>query len=249
MPAHEDPIEDLAQGTERLDRVLLHSAGVTARLTGLVQSHTQSRTRELRRGHRLNGKKLHRLSVSDPRVFVRQDERQAPNTALHLLLDCSGSMGGHRIQVALDATLALAIALERIPGVSRAVTAFPGVSGDDAFVSQMIRHGESARARARTFVDCHRGGTPMTGAIWFAAADLLARRENRKVILVVTDGDPDSRASTVDIVQKCTAAGVEVIGVGIGVYTAHLFPVGITINGVADLKTQLFQVAENLLIT
>ena len=31
----------------------------------------------------------------------------------------------------------------------------------------------------------------MTGALWYAAADLLSRREQRKVVLVLTDGSPD----------------------------------------------------------
>jgi cobalamin biosynthesis protein CobT len=79
----------------------------------------------------LSSNHVHRVSVSDCRVFVHKDHRIAPNTALHLLVDLSGSMVGGKDLVALEAAMALAHALEPIQGVSRAVTAFPGKHGED----------------------------------------------------------------------------------------------------------------------
>ena len=191
---------------------------------------------------------LHRVAVGDSRVFVRKEQRVAPNTAIHLLVDLSGSMAGGKDRVALDAALALALALEPISGVSAAVTAFPGLSGVDDRVTRILAHGERVSDRAGAFVQAGRGSTPMTGALWHAAADLLPRREERKVILVLTDGEPDDWDSAADIIGKAGVAGIELIGIGIQQDVDRLFPVAIRIDDIRDLKTELFRVAERLLL-
>jgi cobalamin biosynthesis protein CobT len=181
-------------------------------------------------------------------VFQRREERAAPNTAVHLLVDLSFSMAGGADRVALDAAMALALALEPLRGVSCAVTAFPGLHGSPTRVTRIQSHGERVRGRAGAFVQCARGGTPLTGALWYAAADLLARPQARKVLLTLTDGQPDDRASAADLVARATASGLEMIGVGIATGVEWLFPVAIRIDAIADLKQALFGVAERLLI-
>ena len=89
----------------------------------------------------------------------------------------------------------------------------------------------------------------MTGALWYAAADLIPRREERKVILTLTDGGPDDWNSAADMIAKATAAGIEMIGIGIQMDVRRLFPVAIRIASVADLKAELFRIAERLLLT
>jgi cobalamin biosynthesis protein CobT len=89
----------------------------------------------------------------------------------------------------------------------------------------------------------------MTGALWFAAADLLARRETRKVIITLTDGQPDDVRTAADLIERAGAAGIEMIGVGIAVDVGRLFPIAVRIDAVADLKTALFGIAEQLLLT
>ena len=235
-------------GQVALERVRAESAKLTARLQGLVQSHAMSRVRPARRGRTLSPGALHRAALGDPRVFQRREERAAPNTAVHLLVDLSFSMAGGADRVALDAAMALALALEPLRGVSCAVTAFPGLHGSPTRVTRIQSHGERVRGRAGAFIQCARGGTPMTGALWYAAADLLARREARKVLLTLTDGQPDDRASAADLVARATASGLELIGVGIATGVEWLFPVAIRIDAIADLKQALFGVAERLLI-
>jgi cobalamin biosynthesis protein CobT len=216
-------------------------------------------TRTVRRGNRLDPTKLYRAGVRDDRVFARSDERRAPNTAICLAVDLSGSMGwkeagfGQRqpkddYRIALDAAMALALALESINGVTCSAVAFPCLRGNGQQVTRLLSHGDRVARRAGAFVQNARGTTPMTGALWYAAADLLARREERKVIMVMTDGQPNDFASAKAMVTKATAAGIELIGVGIGVRVDNLFPTAITIESVADLKGQLFSIAEKLLL-
>lgn len=255
LPSLEQYDGDHAQGQVALQRVRGESAKLTARLQGLVQATQRTAARTVRRGNRLDPTKLYRVGVKDDRIFARRDEKVAPNTALGLVVDLSGSMGMTQYsqpkddyRVALDAAMALALALESINGVSCAAVAFPGQCGERDRVTRILSHGDRVARRAGAFVQSARGGTPMTGALWYAAADLLARREERKVILVMTDGQPDDFGRAKDMVTKATAAGIELIGVGIGVQVGNLFPVAIRIGSVADLKSELFGIAERLLL-
>lgn len=88
----------------------------------------------------------------------------------------------------------------------------------------------------------------MTGAIWYAAADLLSRKEERNVILTLTDGDPNDWTSAKDLVSRAEASGIKLIGVGIQHDVGRLFPVAIEIQSIEDLKAELFRVAERLLL-
>jgi len=204
--------------------------------------------RTVRQGRVVDPKRLHRIAVNDSRIFAHKDQRQSPNTAIHLVVDLSGSMGGGKDAMALDAAMALALALEPIRGVTQAITAFPGSFGLDDRVVKILGHGEQVRNQVGYFAQRGRGGTPMTGALWYAAADLLARTEERKVMLVLTDGSPNHFASASDMVKKAMLAGIQVIGVGIEYDVTGLFPVAIRITDVADLKRELFRIAERMLI-
>ena len=62
--------------------------------------------------------------VSDARVFEQRTERQAPNSAVHVLLDMSGSMGLAGGDLAVRSSLGLVLGLEGIGGVNSALTVF-----------------------------------------------------------------------------------------------------------------------------
>ncbi len=224
------------------------------RLQGLVQASRMDRPSAARRGRRLLPRRLHRIEVGETRLFARRASRSAPNTALHLLVDLSGSMGNRTasgqpaFQVALESALAVSLALESIPGVSVAVTAFPGQHGDDGRVTRLVQHGQSVRQRADAFDQGPRGGTPLAQALWYAAADLLLRPEPRRVILVMTDGDPNDRAAAHAILDRCRGHGLESIGIGIAYDVSWLFPVNLRVQEAGDLKQALFGLAERLLI-
>jgi cobalamin biosynthesis protein CobT len=88
----------------------------------------------------------------------------------------------------------------------------------------------------------------MTEAIWFAAASLLRCQEPRKVMMVMTDGQPNDQLSTLEILQRCRDSGIETVGVGLGIDVSHLFPVAITINDFRELRSQLFELSKTLLM-
>jgi cobaltochelatase CobT len=257
MPSGIEPPMDERAGVVLLRKVQGESGKIRAALQGLVQSQTLNRSQHACRGRRLDGKRLHRLPQGDIRVFQRQQAKAAPNTAIHLLLDKSESMGyqvtdsqgqpiGSRMPIALEATLALAMAFEGIPGVNPGVTAFPGHQDDSVF--RLLEHGQRVNARTGAFSLAATGSTPMTEAIWFGAASLLRCREPRKVLMVMTDGQPNDTLSTLELLQRCRDSEIETVGVGLGLDVSHLFPIAITINDLSELRTQLFELSKAVLL-
>ena len=92
MPIGTEPPTDERAGLQLFQKVQGESGKIRAALQGLVQSHSLSRSRPGCRG-RLDGKRLHRLRFGETKVFQRNTVKPAPNTAIHLLLDKSESMG------------------------------------------------------------------------------------------------------------------------------------------------------------
>ncbi|EKA96628.1 TPA: VWA domain-containing protein [Proteus mirabilis] len=229
------------------------SAQIRARLRGMVQSSQDNRNHAKRHGLRVATHRLAASQAGESRLFIQRQPRIAPNAAVHLLVDISGSMGkpigeGNRkyFYVANEAALALAMALEGIPGVVPAVSYFPGIHQE---VSIALLPKQSVRHRAACFDQKPRGCTPMAQAMWFAANSLLAQKQKRKLMIVLTDGDPDDWAATHDIVDRCRRSGFELLGIGIQTRSVErFFPQSIVINDVKDLKRELFEVTQQLLI-
>lgn len=229
------------------------SAQIRARLRGMVQSSQDNRNHAKRHGLRVATYRLAASQAGESRLFIQRKPRIAPNAAVHLLVDISGSMGkpigeGNRkyFHVANEAALALAMALEGIPGVVPAVSYFPGIHQE---VSIALLPKQSVRHRAACFDQKPRGCTPMAQAMWFAANSLLAQKQKRKLMIVLTDGDPDDWAATHDIVDRCRRSGFELLGIGIQTRSVErFFPQSIVINDVKDLKRELFEVTQQLLI-
>ena len=229
------------------------SAQIRARLRGMVQSSQDNRNHAKRQGLRVATHRLAASQAGESRLFIQRQPRIAPNAAVHLLVDISGSMGkpigeGNRkyFHVANEAALALAMALEGIPGVVPAVSYFPGVHQE---VSIALLPKQSVRHRAACFDQKPRGCTPMAQAMWFAANSLLAQKQKRKLMIVLTDGDPDDWAATHDIVDRCRRSSFELLGIGIQTRSVEkFFPQSIVINDVKDLKRELFEVTQQLLI-
>ncbi|HCE3719522.1 TPA: VWA domain-containing protein [Vibrio parahaemolyticus] len=229
------------------------SAQIRARLRGMVQSSQDNRNHAKRHGLRVATHRLAASQAGESRLFIQRQPRIAPNAAVHLLVDISGSMGkpigeGNRkyFHVANEAALALAMALEGIPGVVPAVSYFPGIHQE---VSIALLPKQSVRHRAACFDQKPRGCTPMAQAMWFAANSLLAQKQKRKLMIVLTDGDPDDWAATHDIVDRCRRSGFELLGIGIQTRSVEkFFPQSIVINDVRDLKRELFEVTQQLLI-
>lgn len=190
------------------------------RLHCLLQAKVLSRSRIGRHG-RLDPRQLHRLAVADACVFRRNGEKQGIDTAVHLLVDCSGSMR-KRIKLTTQACYAVASALDSIQGINVGVTAFPagtptdGGNGNAAgpTVCPVIAHGERVHTK---FAMSAAGCTPLGEALWWVLQQMLPLKESRKLILILTDGDPDYVANALEAIKASQSLGFEVYGLGIDV--------------------------------
>ena len=90
--------------------------------------------------------------------------------------------------------------------------------------------------------------TPLHEALWYAALSVMSTREERKVIMVLTDGQPDDVDAAKAIIKRIEATGIELFGIGICFDTSHLFSRSILINDVSELRSELFRISHDLLL-
>ena len=150
------------------------------------------------------------------------------------------------INEAAIVAMAIGMALEAINGVNPAVTYF----GDDGHrpVFSAVRHGERVAPNAGKFTFAPTGTTPMAEALWYSAFELVQTKEERKMLIIVTDGDPDEPEATQAVIDLCTASGVEVIGIGVvSGAIARFVKNHVVIDQVEDLQKTLFRLMEQTL--
>ncbi len=223
---------------------LRSSNALRQRLSGLLQAAELKRMAKGRRG-KLNTTSLYRLSVGNPRVFCRESVRQGQNSAVHLLLDASYSMKGEAIRLARQACFAATNALACIKGVNPAVTVFPG--RDYGGVYPIMAH--SQKLEDNFGVDAY-GGTPLTPALWWVAQALYPLSEQRKIILLITDGMPNHIESAMEAIKIISRLGVEIYGIGIkSNFIQRLLPdYSRVIHNLAELAPCLFELLQESLL-
>jgi len=171
------------------------------------------------RGH-LDTRRLVSAYNGSPNVFKVREEVPEMDTALTILVDLSGSMGGYKAQVATQCAIAIVEAIDKT-GVSYEVLGFNNTTGYDASVAPIpdgARDGGRAATGAYEFtriepLDIYQfklfdeqlrhargslssiercvGGNNSDGeAVRSAYASLRARPEKRKVFLTLSDGSP-----------------------------------------------------------
>lgn len=206
-------------GQPELAKTRRATAALRVRLLGLLQSRCAVRRHNGYAG-RLNTHKLHRVALNDGRVFLRKNEQTGLNTAVHILLDCSGSMAGNSMHLASEACFAVAAALHGHKGLSVGVTAFPGEMSPEAqnrgncwqTVAPILRHNEPLHCN---FHMTAAGCTPLDAALWWLLQEMQVLPEPRKLILIVSDGEPDCHTSTRCAIAAALRYGYELYGIGI----------------------------------
>lgn len=238
-----------SNNSDLMNEACLLTNGLRARLTGLVQSQNREHVRLEQTGQEIAVDQLHRVATLDFNVFKQKTHQQAANTAVQILLDCSGSMN-EDMHIAKIASLATAHALDLIKGVSVGAAAFPGFGRDDVEVLSLL--GETVRHHASSYDIRAHGSTPMAEAMWWAATQLANSEEPRKILLVVTDGDPNggSEYSIDTLFHLCRRSNIECLGLGIGQLTiADKFPIYHTIKTVNELSGAMFEMMKKRLLT
>ena len=215
----------LPMGYAQRDAEAVHSAlQVSAKLSTQLKRQLESERRmpsiPKSSGRRVSRRHLHRVAFKDYRVFERRVIETAINTSAVCLLDSSGSMGWtgtdrSRIEVAREALLATMMALGSIKNLKACAGAFPAGGCSDR-VLLLADFGEAVPAVSSRFALGASGGTPMAEAILWGCQQLATRPDDeRKIIFVATDGEPDRPDLTAQVIRSAERSGIEVYGLGI----------------------------------
>lgn len=239
--------------TQRLERVLL-------------VKENRKMTAERERGM-LNNRTLANMIVDKNyrtpfRQFTKTD---TTNVAVSLVIDCSGSMGGNKIEVARQTALALGESLKNLQIANEIV----GFNTNDyvsmAGKAQGLSAGEIARFnRYGTGLNhyifkgfdtndlsgicrAESGGCNADGeSITWAAKRLAERKEKRKIMIVLSDGQPSYGGANHEVlagdlkrvINLMPKAGIEPIGIGICTDDPKLFYDDyLVVNDVSKLAT------------
>lgn len=216
-----------------------------SRLQGLLQARTLQRCQS-GRNDKLDTKRLYRLAVQNGRVFQQRGYRQSLCTSVHILLDVSGSMQ-NRISLATASCHAVASTLYSM-GINVAVTAIPASTGDPDMcgVCPLLRHGQKIHTN---FALNACGSTPLGESLWWVMQTMLPLPESRKIILIITDGAPDTYDSVRLAMEQSGRVGMEVYGIGIDAPCLDsLCPNSINIMNMDELPPALFRILQNAML-
>jgi len=145
------------------------------------------------------------------------------------------------------AAYCLCEALVKVPGLSLGATAFPGEQtrrskGRDKSwetVSPVLKHGQGLHTKFRLTAE---GSTPMGEAIWWALQEMASLKQSRKIIFILTDGEPDFIDNTKTAIAEAQRLGYEVYGLGLDSDSVKSLLPGrcAVITQLADLPQALF---------
>lgn len=244
--------------TWELNAQQLHCArrattALRARLQGLLQSRVFKPSRSGYRG-KLDTRNLHRLTINNPKVFRQKEYRQGLDTIVHILLDASGSMHGAAMDLACQACFATAQALSPTPGVTLAVTAFPGeaiktpTGSTRDTVAPILKPKQKMHNQ---FAISAGGSTPLDSALWWINAQMQFQQEKRKIILLISDGEPDNMQTAQLAIEAACKQGLELYGIGINAPSIlNLLPKNSkVISGMGELPSSMFGLLQQALLT
>ena len=231
-----------------LPKVLTASRPITQALMELVETETNCAPGLSRRGKRFVTSRFNRFKQGDLRVYRSKAKNLGIDSAIMVMLDLSGSMNCQQ-EVAKNACLALALAVQQIDGAVIGIQSFGDRNVD------LLRFGEDpATTSTRLDLTCAGGGTPMREGLSNVFLALMPEQAERKSLIVITDGEPD--VDCVDTFNMVRQYGIDVFGIFIGQYASgkaamdYYFKPGnwIAVDNILGLKRELFKLAKGTIL-
>ncbi|WP_137887451.1 VWA domain-containing protein [Pseudomonas sp. 2FE] len=231
------------------------SSGLRQSLNGLLQAQVDCRVRLKRSGKRIDTGRIAMLKGGETRVFRSKARAERQSAAIQILLDKSGSMKDSMDQ-AEAAVYAVLHALEGISLVTSGAMSFPERKGAGEQQCSLIKSPNERLSRAVNtggFGSMAEGGTPLAQALWPAAVEVLRAKGEKKILFVITDGEPSGgTAPAKEMIERCEASGIEVIALGFGsandYILKNLFSQYRAVGEVSRLKNALFELVREALV-
>lgn len=242
-------------------------APIKAALERILKVKEDARWRSEKEQGKIDARALSKLASNQNyrTIFKEFTKVDTNNVAVEILVDESGSMSGSKIHTAKMAAIAMAEALRDI-AIPFEVTGFTSI-GDHAFASfseDLFRKDPSLRGRfnrhsERLDLHIYKGfdshsligleqmkamvQNPDGECVVWAAKRLSARKEKRKILMVMSDGMPcaDGNSSVLNYdlkkrVEQIKKSGIEVVGIGICTNVVKdFYPEYIVIDNLKDL--------------
>lgn len=192
--------------------------GVRNALHNRVRAYVDSLGNCTTVGNRINPLKAQLISLGETRIFKDRIYKKEFETAIHILVDVSSSMltsdGGEnsRCEDACKVALTLSLALEGIDGIKTMATYFPGQCSE---YDVALKSDERASMVAPRFDQKPRGSTPLAQALWYSFDKFQEIGFRRNIVLVITDGMPDSVNNVKNCFEYAKEHHIEIYGISI----------------------------------
>ena len=275
----------LLRANQKLRETTSGLAVMKTNLERMLMSKNIDTREEKRGGGKLNGRKLVQAYNRDENVFTKRADDVAINTAVQLVVDLSGSMHGTKLNLALQATILMSEALAKC-SVPFEIVGFSTIGQghlvrlpankrkaieDLQNTSKTNRYDGIRMTYFKPFADRYQMCLPAIGSMYangancdgesilYASESLLKRPERKKVMLILSDGEPafgykncDSAAMHTyvkETAERISQQGVFVLGIGIqSSAVTHYYKNNIVIDKVEQLpKAILEQLAAAIL--
>lgn len=205
---------------EQMEENVSHCiAPLQRHLERCVAAKSHSRMIPGHRSGRINPTALHRIVTGDERLFRRKHISKTKDAAISLVVDLSGSMCGHKVDLAMQTAFAMSVSLDRL-NITHEVIGFttnnlPTRGEDGRRVREALEEMRRVRMPSRmepVYMPIFKGFNskltvdrkraiasydeiPLRNntdgeAIEYAARRLASRRETRKIMIVLSDGSP-----------------------------------------------------------
>ncbi|MFL7885680.1 VWA domain-containing protein [Proteus mirabilis] len=231
----------------------------------LVHDNTTSTSRLREQGARIKSSKLAGVKTGNTNIFKTKNVIQSPNCACSILLDTSSSMHEYhfdtsRIRAALSSVIAVLEGLN-ISGVSTACYAFPFYveESNSLLVQTMKPRYTPLRASISQGVFTHKGclgSTPLAESLIPVISEIALSREKKKIIFIITDGEPNDDKKTKEIINSATIEGIEVCtfvlnedGANEAYFKGIFGKNTIFINNFNEIEQSILQMCANLIVT
>ena len=227
-----------------------------------------------RRG-KVHSANLYRLSMNDDRVFRRKEDHKAVNACVQQVIDLSGSMQGSKICLALACAYTISDALDRI-NVPNIITGFTTAGCDIDAARKMGRgynryeslmlptikgwHERANTPTTRKRLGCLSERFPLEDnidgeSIMALAQHLAGRTEDKKIMLVMSDGAPAGIGHDFSDHLKAVAESIEGSGLielmGIGILTdapSRFYKNHVEVKKVEDLGATVVRKLSQLIL-
>jgi len=226
---HEDTYGHYArQHREDLNNIKTLGKGLSSTVRRLLQIRSKSKRIHGKKKGKINGKALYRMSIPDSgrygeKVFSQRTENDMLDTAVTVLGDMSGSMRGKKYIYMVHSCIMLNEAISPLK-IPLEILGFTEALGKSVLC---IYKTFNSRTTPEWLVNDFSNGSDMMGqnadgeAIQFAYHRLAAQKNKRKILIVLSDGQPNSDrrgaySHTKQVIQYIQdESSIEIYGIGI----------------------------------